>query len=154
MFRVLVSDNLSPIGLKLLEDHPEVELDYQPEVHKDIEALKAALQQADGVVIRSGTKLTAEVLEGQQRLKVVARAGVGVDNVDLPAATRQGIIVSNTPDGNTLSTAEQTVAMMMALCRNIGPASQSMREGRWDRKLYTGSQLAGKTIGVVGLGRI
>lgn len=154
MFRVLVSDNLSPIGLKLLEDHPEIELDYQPEIHKDVEALKAALQNADGVVIRSGTKLTAEVLEGQQRLKVVARAGVGVDNVDLAAATRQGIIVSNTPDGNTLSTAEQTVAMMMGLCRNIGPASQSMREGRWDRKLYTGTQLAGKTIGVVGLGRI
>lgn len=154
MFRVLVSDNLSPIGLQLLENHPEIELDYQPEVHKDVEALKAALQQADGVVIRSGSKLTADVLEGQTRLKVIARAGVGVDNVDLPAATRQGIIVSNTPDGNTLSTAEQTIAMMMGLCRNIGPASQSMREGRWDRKLYTGTQLAGKTIGVVGLGRI
>lgn len=154
MFRVLVSDDLSPIGLKLLEDHPEIELDYQPEVHKDVAALKAALQMADGVVIRSGTKLTAEVLEGQKRLKVVARAGVGVDNVDLSAATRQGIIVSNTPDGNTLSTAEQTIAMMLGLCRNIGPASQSMREGRWDRKLFTGTQLAGKTIGVVGLGRI
>lgn len=154
MFRVLVSDDLSPNGLKLLEDHPDIELDYQPEVHKDVEALKAALRQADGVVIRSGTKLTAEVLEGQTRLKVVARAGVGVDNVDLPAATRQGIIVSNTPDGNTLSTAEQTIAMMMGLCRNIGPACQSMREGRWDRKNFTGTQLAGKTIGVVGLGRI
>ncbi|WP_417851254.1 phosphoglycerate dehydrogenase [Thalassoglobus sp.] len=154
MFRVLVSDNLSPIGLKLLEEHPEIELDYQPDIHQDVEALKAALQNADGVVIRSGTKLTEDVLTGQKRLKVIARAGVGVDNIDLQAATRQGIIVSNTPDGNTLSTAEQTIAMMMGLCRNTGPASQSMREGRWDRKLYTGTQLAGKTIGVVGLGRI
>ncbi len=154
MFRVLVSDNLSPVGLQLLEDHPEIELDNQPEIHKDIDALKAALQKSDGVVIRSGTKLTADVLEGQTRLKVIARAGVGVDNIDLTAATRQGIIVSNTPDGNTLSTAEQTIAMMMGLCRNISPASQSMREGRWDRKLYSGTQLAGKTVGVVGLGRI
>lgn len=154
MFRVLVSDQVSPSGLQVLQDHPEIELDYQPEVHKDPEALRAALKQADGVVIRSGTKLTAEILQGQDRLKVIARAGVGVDNVDLAAATRLGIIVSNTPDGNTLSTAEQTIAMMMGLCRNIGPASQSMREGRWDRKLFTGTQLAGKTIGVVGLGRI
>jgi len=154
MYRVLVSDSLSPIGLKLLEENPDIEVDYQPEIHKDVEALKAAIQNADGIVIRSGTKLTADVLEGQTRLKVVARAGVGVDNVDLVAATRQGIIVSNTPDGNTLSTAEHTVGMMMALSRNIGPASQSMREGKWDRKLYTGSQLAGKTLGIVGLGRI
>ncbi len=154
MYRVLVSDSLSPIGLKLLEDNPEIEVDYQPMVHKDVAALKAALQNADGLVIRSGTKLTADVLEGLTRLKVIARAGVGVDNVDLAAATRQGIIVSNTPDGNTLSTAELTVAMMMAMIRNIGPASQSMREGKWDRTLYTGAQLAGKTIGVVGLGRI
>ena len=154
MYRVLVSDSLSQIGLKLLEDHPEIELVNEPEIHKDPAALKAALMEADGVVIRSGSKLTADVLEGQTRLKVIARAGVGVDNVDLPAATRQGIIVSNTPDGNTLSTAEQTIAMMMSLCRNIGPASQSMREGRWDRKLFTGTQLAGKTIGIVGLGRI
>ncbi|MEW4487590.1 phosphoglycerate dehydrogenase [Thalassoglobus sp. JC818] len=154
MYRVLVSDNLSPIGLKLLEDHPEIDLVYEPEIHKDPSALKEALATADGVVIRSGTKLTEDVLSGQKRLKVVARAGVGVDNVDLVAATRQGIVVSNTPDGNTLSTAEQTIAMMMGLCRNIGPASQSMREGRWDRKLFTGTQLAGKTVGVIGLGRI
>ncbi|TWT56687.1 D-3-phosphoglycerate dehydrogenase [Thalassoglobus neptunius] len=154
MYRVLVSDNLSPIGLKLLEDHPEIDLVYEPEIHKDPSALKEALATTDGIVIRSGTKLTEDVLSGQKRLKVVARAGVGVDNVDLVAATRQGIVVSNTPDGNTLSTAEQTIAMMMGLCRNIGPASQSMREGRWDRKLFTGTQLAGKTVGVIGLGRI
>jgi D-3-phosphoglycerate dehydrogenase len=98
--------------------------------------------------------LTPELLDGQQRLKVIVRAGVGVDNIDLPAATRQGIVVMNTPAGNTTSTAEHTIAMLMALSRNIGPASQSMREGRWDRKKFTGTQLAGKTIGVIGLGRI
>ena len=154
MFRVLVTDNLSPNGLKMLDENPDIELLNRPELNQDPVALKTALQDADGIVIRSGTKLTADVLEGQTRLKIIARAGVGVDNVDLSAATRQGIIVSNTPDGNTLSTAEHTIAMMMALCRNIGPASQSMRESLWDRKKYTGTQLAGKTVGIVGLGRI
>lgn len=152
MYRVLVTDSLSPQGLDLLKSHSEIEVIYSPGMKPD--ELKTALRQADGIVIRSGTKLTADVLEGQTRLKVIARAGVGVDNVDLPTATRQGIIVSNTPDGNTLSTAEHTIAMLMALCRCIGPASQSMREGKWDKKSFTGTQLAGKTIGIIGLGRI
>jgi D-3-phosphoglycerate dehydrogenase len=152
MFRVLVTDSLSPQGLDLLRSNPQIEVVYSPGMKPD--ELKKALHDADGIVIRSGTKLTADILDGQTRLKVIARAGVGVDNVDLPTATRQGIIVSNTPDGNTISTAEHTIAMMMALCRNIGPASQSMREGKWDRKSYGGNQLAGKTIGIVGLGRI
>ncbi|WP_437204911.1 phosphoglycerate dehydrogenase [Planctomicrobium sp. SH664] len=152
MFRVLVTDSLSQQGLDLLRSHADIEVVEAPGLSPA--DLKKALQEADGIVIRSGTKLTAEVLEGQTRLKVVARAGVGVDNVDLPAATRQGIIVCNTPDGNTLSTAEHTIALMMALCRQIGPASQTMREGKWDRKSFTGTQLAGKTIGVIGLGRI
>lgn len=152
MYRVLVSDTLSTQGLDLLKSYPEIEVVYSPGLKPD--ELKEVLKEIDGIVIRSGTKLTADVLEGQTRLKVVARAGVGVDNVDLPTATRQGIIVSNTPDGNTISTAEHTIAMMMALCRSIGPASQSMRSGVWDRKSFGGSQLAGKTVGVIGLGRI
>jgi len=152
MYRVLVTDSLSPQGLDLLKSYSEIEVVYTPGI-KPAE-LKEALKEADGIVIRSGTKLTADILDGQTRLKVIARAGVGVDNVDLPTATRQGIIVSNTPDGNTLSTAEHSIAMLMALCRCIGPASQTMRIGEWDRKSFTGTQLAGKTIGVVGLGRI
>lgn len=152
MYRVLVTDSLSPQGLDLLKSYSQIEVVYSPGMKPD--ALKVALQDADGIVIRSGTKLTADVLDGQKRLKVIARAGVGVDNVDLPAATRQGIIVSNTPDGNTLSTAEHTIAMMMALCRCIAPAAQTMREGKWDKKSFTGTQLAGKTIGIIGLGRI
>jgi D-3-phosphoglycerate dehydrogenase len=93
-------------------------------------------------------------LAGNRRLKAIARAGVGVDNIDVEAATRQGIVVMNTPGGNTLSTAEQTVALMLALSRNLYPAYKSLCEGRWDRKSYTGTQLAGKTLGIVGLGRI
>ena len=106
-----------------------------------------------GVIVRSGYKLTPDVLKDQKRLKAVVRAGVGVDNIDLPAATREGIVVMNTPAGNTTSTAEHAFAMMMALSRNIAPACAALKGGKWDRKSYTGTQLAGKTLGVVGLGR-
>ncbi len=152
MHRVLITDNLSAGGLQVLRDCPAIEVVEKSKL--TVEQLKAELQEADGIIIRSATKLTADVLEGQTRLKAIVRAGVGVDNIDLAAATRAGIVVMNTPAGNTTSTAEHTVAMLMALSRSIAPAGQSMKEGRWDRKLYTGTQLAGKTIGVVGLGRI
>lgn len=152
MYRVLISDNLSQGGLDLLASTPEIEVVNRPGLSP--EEVREALRDCDGIIIRSGTKLTNEILDGQERLKVIVRAGVGVDNIDLAAATRQGIVVMNTPAGNTTSTAEHTIAMMMALCRNIGPASQSMREGKWDRKKFGGSQLAGKTIAVIGLGRI
>ena len=99
-------------------------------------------------------KITAEALAGNKRLKAIVRAGVGTDNIDKAAATRAGIVVMNTPAGNTLSTAEHTIAMMLALSRDIAPAYQSLVEGRWERGLYMGTQLAGKTLGIVGLGRI
>jgi D-3-phosphoglycerate dehydrogenase / 2-oxoglutarate reductase len=150
--RVLVTDTLSPAGLALLEEAEGIELvDRQG---MPLEEIRDALRDADAILIRSRTKLTPEILEGQQRLKLIVRAGVGVDNIDQAAATREGIVVMNTPAGNTVSTAEHAVAMMLALSRSIGPASASVREGRWDRKLYTGTQLAGKTLAVVGLGRI
>jgi len=152
--RVLVTDNLSTAGLKVLEENPEIELVIKTDPKLTVEQLREELQNADGIVIRSGTQLTAEVLEGQTRLKAIVRAGVGVDNIDIPSATRQGIVVMNTPGGNTVSTAEHTIAMMMSLSRNIAPAGASMREGKWERKLFTGTQLAGKTLGVVGLGRV
>ena len=152
MYRVLITDNLAPAGLKLLEETPEIEPVVRGGLAPD--EVREALKEADGIIIRSGTKLTPELLEGQPRLKVIVRAGVGVDNIDLPAATREGIVVMNTPAGNTTSTAEHTVAMMMALSRNIGPASASMAAGKWERKKFTGTQLAGKTLGIVGLGRI
>ncbi|MEX1098362.1 MAG: phosphoglycerate dehydrogenase [Planctomycetales bacterium] len=152
MPRVLITDSLSPAGLELLRSQPGIELDVRS--LPDLAALRDALAQADGVIVRSATKLTAEALAGQKRLKAIVRAGVGVDNIDLPAATREGIVVMNTPAGNTTSTAEHTIAMLLALSRNIGPAFASMRAGLWDRKSFTGTQVAGKTIGVVGLGRI
>lgn len=152
MYRVLITDSLSKAGLKILEDADGIE----PVVKSGLtpQQVREELKSCDGIIIRSGTTLTKEILEGQERLKVIARAGVGVDNIDLDAATRAGILVMNTPAGNTISTAEHTFAMMLALSRNIGPAHASMKAGKWDRKSFQGTQLAGKTLGVIGLGRI
>jgi len=152
MYRVLITDDLSKAGIKLLSETPGIEVVSLNKPTPD--QVKEALKSSDAIIVRSATKLTPALLEGQTRLKLVVRAGVGVDNIDLPAATRQGIIVMNTPAGNTTSTAEHTIAMLMALSRFIGPAHASMKEGKWDRKSFTGVQLAGKTIAVVGLGRI
>jgi D-3-phosphoglycerate dehydrogenase len=152
MPRVLITEDLSPAGLKLLRETPGLEVDVRSK--QTPEQVREALREADGIIIRSATRLTSDLLAGQRRLRVIVRAGVGVDNIDLPAATREGIVVMNTPAGNTTSTAEHTIAMLLALARNVAPAAQSMRERKWDRKKFTGTQLAGKTIGVVGLGRV
>ena len=152
MPRVIVLDNLSQDGLDLLESAGNI--DYEVRTGLKGEELREALSEFDGAICRSGVKITAHVLEGNRRLKAIARAGVGTDNIDKPAATRLGIVVMNTPGGNTLSTAEHTIALMLALSRNVHPAYQSLIAGRWDRKLYMGTQLAGKTLGIIGLGRI
>lgn len=152
MHRVIVLDPLAKEGLDLLAAAPGVEFDIRPKLSAD--ALREALAQYDGAIVRSGVKITADSLAGNKRLKAIVRAGVGTDNIDKAAATRLGIVVMNTPTGNTLSTAEHTIAMMLALSRNIAPAYQSLIEGRWDRSQYMGSQLADKTLGIVGLGRI
>lgn len=131
---------------------PEIELDVC--VGLSPEQVRTALKHADGIIVRSATKLTADILTAQPQLKVIVRAGVGVDNIDLPSATREGIVVMNTPAGNTTSTAEHTIAMMLALSRNIASASASMRDGKWESKKFIGTQLAGKTLGIIGLGRI
>lgn len=152
MNRVLITDGLHATGMAILEKATGIEPVIMPDLTP--EQLKEELQNVDGVIVRSKSKLKATILAGQKRLKVIVRAGVGVDNIDLQAATNAGILVMNTPTGNTTSTAEHTVAMMLALSRNIGPASASMRAGKWDRKLFQGSQVSGKTLAVVGLGRI
>ena len=108
----------------------------------------------DGLIVRSATKVTPKVLDAAKKLKGIARAGVGVDNIDIPEATKRGVIVMNTPGGNTLSAAEHTMALMLALSRNVVPACNSLKAGAWDRKLYMGSQLNNKTLGVIGMGRI
>ena len=152
MARIIVLDDLSEDGLNLLRSAANIEVEIRTGLKG--EALKSALAEFDGAICRSGVKITAESLQGNHRLKAIARAGVGVDNIDTKAATRQGIVVMNTPGGNTISTAEQTLALMYGLVRNIAAAHQSLVEGRWDRKKFMGTQLAGKTLGIVGLGRI
>ena len=152
MSRIIVLDNLSQDGLDLLESAGNIEYEVRTGLKGD--DLREALAEFDGAICRSGVKITAKSLEGNQRLRAIARAGVGTDNIDKEAATRLGIVVMNTPGGHTVSTAEHTIALMLALSRNIAPANQSLVEGRWDRKKFMGSQLAGKTLGIVGLGRI
>jgi D-3-phosphoglycerate dehydrogenase len=152
MLRVLITDQLSAAGLRLLEENSELQADVRSGLAPA--EIREALKEADAILIRSGTKLTADILAGQNRLKAIVRAGVGVDNIDLAAATREGIVVMNTPAGNTTSTAEHTIAMLLALSRNIAAAASSMRAGKWERKKFTGTQLAGKTLAIIGLGRI
>ena len=152
MPRVIVLDDLAHDGLEQLEAASGIEYEVRTGLSGDV--LRDALNEFDGAICRSGVKLTEDVLEGNRRLRAIVRAGVGTDNIDKTAATRSGIVVMNTPAGNTVSTAEHTIAMMLALSRNIAPAHQSLIEGRWDRKRFMGSQLAGKTLGVVGMGRI
>ncbi|MBC8288801.1 MAG: phosphoglycerate dehydrogenase, partial [Planctomycetes bacterium] len=153
-YRVLVTDPLSEAGLNILSQNPAIEVVDVSDSKLSVEELRTALSDVDGAVIRSGVELTAEVLEGQKRLKAIARAGVGVNNIDTEAATREGIIVMNTPGGNTTSTAEHAFALILALSRNIPQAVAAMRAGAWDRKKFKGSQLSGNTLAVVGLGRI
>jgi D-3-phosphoglycerate dehydrogenase len=149
---VIVLDTLAPEGLEMLGAAPGIEYEVRTGLKGD--ALREALGQFDGAICRSGVQITADALEGNRRLKAIVRAGVGTDNIDKDAATRHGIVVMNTPGGNTLSTAEHTVALMLALSRNIAPAYESLKAGKWERNKYMGTQVAGKTLGIVGLGRI
>lgn len=151
MPRVLISDKLEPPGPDLLRQ-AGMELDERHGLTGA--ALHEALRAADGVIVRSGTRLTAELLDDPGKLRAIVRAGVGVDNIDVAAATRRGIIVMNTPGGNTTSTAEHTITLLMALSRHIPLADASVRQGQWERTKFVGTQLAGKTLGVIGLGRV
>lgn len=152
-FHVLVPDAVHPSALDVLNAAAD-QLEITAPGQMSRAELLAAVPTADALVIRSASKVDAEVLAAAPRLKIIARAGVGVDNVDIPEATRRGIVVVNTPDGNTISTAEHTFGLMLALARHIPQAHQSLREGKWDRKSYGGIELRGKTLGLVGFGRI
>src|SRR5436853_6146750 len=151
MPRVFISDKLGANGLELLKKSG-LEVDSRPGL-KD-KALLEAMQAADGMVVRSETKVTAELLEHPGKLRAIVRAGVGVDNIDVAAATRRGIVVMNTPGGNTVSAAEHTITLLLALARHIPAADASVHQGKWERTKFVGTQLAGKTLGVVGLGRV
>lgn len=150
--KILVSDKLAEEGLKILREGDVFEVDCKYELKP--EELKAIIGQYDALIVRSGTQVTAEIIDAASRLKVVGRAGVGLDNVDLKAATKKGIIAMNTPGGNTTSTAEHAFSLIMALARNIPQAHGSMKAGKWERSKFQGVELYGKTLGVIGLGRI
>jgi len=152
MFDILVADSLAAEGLAILKAQPDVKLTVQ-EKWKPGE-LAGVLGNYDGVIIRSGVQIRGPELEKPGKLKAIARAGVGVDNVDVDAATKAGVLVMNTPDANTITTAEHALTLMMALSRKIPLADASLRAGKWDRKTFMGTQLAGKTLGVIGFGRI
>ena len=152
MPRVLVSDALSEQGLAILRAGKDLTVDYRPGL--DEAALAAAITGADALVIRSGSKVTARVLEGADRLRVIGRAGIGVDNVDVPAASKRGIVVMNTPTGNAVTTAEHAISLMTALARKIPQAVASMKAGAWEKTKFEGREMTHKTLGVIGLGNI
>jgi D-3-phosphoglycerate dehydrogenase len=151
-FKVFVTDNLSQKGIEIFRNAPEIETVVDHGI--TAEALKAALRDCDGLVIRSRTKVTAELLENAPHLKVVGRAGSGLDNVDVQAASKRGIAVMNTPGGNTVTTAEHALAMLLALARNVPQATASLKKQQWEKKKFQGRELFNKTLGILGVGNI
>ncbi len=149
--KVLISDNLAPVGEKILR---EAGLEVDVKTGLPPEELKAIIPEYDGLVIRSATKVREDIVEAATKLKVVGRAGIGLDNVDIPAASQKGIVVMNAPDGNATTAAEHAIAMMMSLARNIPQATASMKAGKWEKKSFMGREVTGKTLGIVGIGRI
>ncbi len=151
--RVLISDALSPGAVAVFKDRG-VEVEFQPGLGKDKEKLAAMIGDFDGLAIRSETKVTAEILASAKKLKVIGRAGIGVDNVDIPAATAKGVIVMNTPFGNSITTAEHAIALMFALARQIPLADASTQAGKWEKNRFMGVEITGKVMGVIGCGNI
>ncbi|MBI4202085.1 MAG: phosphoglycerate dehydrogenase [Chloroflexi bacterium] len=152
MPKVLVADRIAQEGVEALKTRGDVQVDVRPGLPR--EELKAILGDYEALIVRSETQVTADLIEAGKKLVVIGRAGVGVDNIDLEAATRQGIAVVNAPTGNTLAAAEHSVALMLAMARHIARANASLREGKWDRSAYVGVELRGKTLGIIGLGRV
>ncbi|WP_297889200.1 phosphoglycerate dehydrogenase [Sulfurihydrogenibium sp.] len=152
MYKVLVTDDISPKGLEILNNDDMIDLDYQPEIK--FNELLEIVKDYDAIITRSRTPVTKELLERAEKLKVIGRAGVGVDNVDLEEASRRGILVINTPGANTIGAAEITMAHLYAVLRKLHLAHQSMLEGHWDRKKFMGEELDGKVVGIIGLGNV
>ena len=152
MPRILVADPIAADGVELLQSRAEVQVDVKTGMKPP--ELLAVVGVYDGLVVRSETKVTAEVIKQGSRLRVIARAGIGVDNIDLEAATGAGIAVVNAPTGNTVAAAEHTIALMLAMSRNIPNANQSMKEGQWRRAAIMGIEVRNKTLGIAGLGRV
>jgi D-3-phosphoglycerate dehydrogenase len=153
MPKVLISDALSPAAVAIFKERG-VEVDFQPNLGKDKDKLAEAINGFDGLAVRSATKVTPKILERARELKVIGRAGIGVDNVDIPAATARGIIVMNTPFGNSITTAEHAITLMLSLARQIPEADASTRAGKWEKNKFLGVEIFGKTLGVIGCGNI
>lgn len=151
-YRVLVSDSLAEQGLEVLRGADGIEADVKTALSH--EELKAVIKEYDAIALRSTTRLSEDIIDAADRLKVIGRAGIGVDNVDIEAATKKGIVVMNTPEGNTITTAEHTISMLLALARNIPQACASVKAGKWERKTFMGKEVLNKTLGVIGIGRI
>ena len=151
--RVLISDALSPAAVQIFKDRG-VDVDFQPNLGKDKDKLADVVGNFDGLAIRSATKVSPKILEKAKHLKVIGRAGIGVDNVDIPAATARGVIVMNTPFGNSITTAEHAISLMLALARQIPEADTSTRAGKWEKNKFMGVEIFGKTLGVIGCGNI
>ena len=149
--KVLISDNLSPVGVEILK---KAGLEVDARSKTSVEEIEKIIGDYDALIIRSATKVTAALLEKATKLKVVGRAGSGLDNVDIPAATKKGVVVMNTPGGNTVTTAEHTIGMIFACARMIPQAYSSLKAGKWEKKKFEGVELYDKTLGVVGLGAI
>lgn len=150
--KVLVSDNLGEIGIQMFQEEDGIDVDVKTGLSPD--ELKSIIGDYDGLVIRSATKVTKELLEAATQLKVVGRAGIGLDNVDIPAATKHGVIVMNTPGGNVVTTAEHAISMMLALTRNIPQGTSSLKDGKWDKKKLQGREIFNKVLGIIGFGKI
>ncbi len=151
--RVLISDALSPAAVQIFKDRG-IDVTFDPNLGKDKDKLAAMIGEYDGLAIRSATKATAKLLEAAKKLKVIGRAGIGVDNVEIPAATARGIIVMNTPFGNSITTAEHAIAMMFALARQIPSADASTQAGKWEKNRFMGVEITAKTLGLIGCGNI
>ncbi len=150
--KVLVSDKLGEAGINIFREEEGIDVDVK--IGLQPEELKAIIGEYDALVVRSATKVTADILDATSKLKVIGRAGIGVDNIDVPSATKHGIVVMNTPGGNVITTAEHAIAMMMSLTRNVPQATASLKAGRWDKKLLQGKEIFSKTLGVIGFGKI
>ena len=153
MPRVLISDALSGAAVQIFKDRG-IEVDFQPNLGKDKDRLAEAIDGFDGLAVRSATKVTSKILGRAGKLKVIGRAGIGVDNIDVPAATAKGIIVMNTPYGNSITTAEHAISLMLALARQIPAADISTQAGKWEKNRFMGVEITGKTLGVIGCGNI
>jgi D-3-phosphoglycerate dehydrogenase len=151
--KVLISDALSPAAVQIFKDRG-VDVDFQPNLGKDKDKLADIIDGFEGLAIRSATKVTGRILEKAKSLKVIGRAGIGVDNVDIPAATAKGIIVMNTPFGNSITTAEHAITLMLALARQIPQADTSTQAGKWEKNRFMGVEITGKSLGVIGCGNI